>query len=78
MLYPEGIEASDLMCRFDICPCCSCEFGFDDTSAYRTKWIEAGCIFHSIEHQPPDWDPESQLRHADYSWKNPLSEGGAS
>ena len=75
-LYPDGRDAFDVMSCFEICPCCFCEFGFDDTSAYREAWMAAGCPFHSPHYRPVDWNPEKQLQKADYSWRNPITTQG--
>lgn len=73
-LYPEGVEAEYLKGSFEICPCCFCEYGFDDTAEYREKWIRGGCQFHSKGYLKPNWNPMEQLKNADYSWDNPNSQ----
>ena len=51
---------------YDICPCCSTEFGLDDrTSAQRFEvrghWIKSGYPWFHPEQKPPDWDPDAQM-----------------
>ena len=74
-LFPEAREVVDVESSFDICVCCFCEFGFDDTPEYRKAWIAAGHPFHEPEYKPMDWDPDQQLKKADYTWWNPISSG---
>lgn len=52
---------------FDICPCCGCEFGYNDATVkakerYRKEWIAGGAHWFEPELKPPDWDLSKQLR----------------
>ena len=54
---------------YEICPCCSFEYGYDDASEgftfqqWRKEWIDGGMIWNRISHRPPppNWDPETQV-----------------
>jgi len=60
----------------EICPSCGIQFGYDDFVAdgdlearkeiydrWRESWIKQGMRwFSSGRPQPPDWNPEEQLR----------------
>lgn len=52
---------------FDICPCCGCEFGYNDATSgarerYRTAWIRRGAAWFEPEARPYVWDLRAQLR----------------
>lgn len=51
---------------FNICPCCGCEFGYDDATPqarerYRQQWIDRGAPWFKPELRPVNWDLEEQL-----------------
>lgn len=52
---------------FEICPCCSVEFGYEDASrsheSLREEWVAKGMPWWSDVRKPPaGWDPVKQLR----------------
>jgi hypothetical protein len=53
------------------CPCCGIHFGQDDVietqresiyAAWRKRWLSDGGRWWSKNPQPPDFDPDAQLR----------------
>lgn len=51
---------------FNICPCCGCEFGYDDATPhgreqYRRQWIDNGAPWFNPQKKPADWSLEDQL-----------------
>ncbi len=51
---------------FDICPCCGCEFGYNDATTeakerYRREWIKQGAPWFKPELKPAGWDLRKQL-----------------
>jgi hypothetical protein len=51
-----------------ICPCCGCEFGYEDstphsTKAYREKWLSNGAKWFRPKEKPENWDLQEQLSH---------------
>jgi hypothetical protein len=56
---------------YEICPCCSFEYGFDDSSegftfdSFRKKWIENGFTFSIKEEMPKNWDKDAMLKQLD-------------
>ena len=51
---------------FSICPCCGCEFGYEDATRtaverYRNDWTRKGCPWFDESQRPADWDREAQL-----------------
>jgi len=51
---------------YDICPCCGCEFGYDDETIearmqYLKEWIKRGALWFNPELKPDDWDLSKQL-----------------
>jgi hypothetical protein len=58
---------------YEICPCCSFEFGYHDDAQgfsyeeWRRLWIAEGMPWSWPSHgSPPDWDPVEQLRRAGF------------
>jgi len=52
---------------FDICPCCGCEFGYNDATPkarerHLKEWIKQGAIWFKPDVRPPKWDLVSQLK----------------
>lgn len=55
---------------YEICPSCGFEFGVTDDDrgftyeVWRQLWIDNGMPWESegLEPEPPNWDPEAQLR----------------
>lgn len=51
---------------FDICPCCGCEFGYDDATPqagerYRLSWIKKGAEWFVPHLKPSNWNLQEQL-----------------
>lgn len=49
---------------FAICPCCGCEFGYEDSSAAgiataRARWQKSKGVWFLPEFKPADWDFET-------------------
>ncbi len=52
---------------FNICPCCGCEFGYNDAkpegrSEYRIKWLHEGAFWFQPKLKPANWNLKEQLR----------------
>jgi len=52
---------------FDICPCCGCEFGYNDVTErskrqYLCVWLKKGAQWFCPELKPSNWDVHAQLR----------------
>jgi len=53
---------------FEICPCCGCEFGYEDCRASgikknRMAWIAKGCPWFNPMQRPDGWNVTDQLRN---------------
>jgi hypothetical protein len=51
---------------FDICPCCGCEFGYNDATPlarekYRREWTHNGANWFKPELKPSNWNLKEQL-----------------
>ncbi|KON79178.1 hypothetical protein APS47_01540 [Leptospira kirschneri serovar Mozdok] len=51
---------------FTFCPCCGCEFGYQDSSLagiknWRKKWEQRGYAWDEPGQRPENWDLEQQL-----------------
>jgi hypothetical protein len=64
----KAIGSMALHVSYDICTCCGCEYGLDDTPEYRTEWIEGGCQWFDPEKKPFAWNPSEQLKNSDPDW----------
>jgi hypothetical protein len=52
--------------NFDICPCCGCEFGYNDATLaalqnHRSKWIKNGAKWFDPNLKPANWNLRKQL-----------------
>jgi hypothetical protein len=52
---------------YSICPCCGCEFGYDDCRAsgviqQRQRWLDGGGNWWKPSEKPVGWDFEEQIR----------------
>lgn len=59
---------------FDICNCCSVEFGIQDTDydgviEFRKDWINNGAKWFVPKMKPNNWDLEEQLKNIPKKWK---------
>lgn len=59
---------------YDICPCCGCEFGYEDCTFesainYRKQWIENGVKWFDLKYKPEDWDLEKQMQNIPDKYK---------
>lgn len=54
---------SDLACSYDICLCCGCEFGLDDSEEYFDEWLTRGGDWLSKKDKPENWKLEDQLKN---------------
>ena len=66
--YDPPISMLDLAWSYDICPCCFCEYGFDDCTAYRERWIAEGGPWKELP-KPEGWRLEKQLENAIEGWE---------
>jgi hypothetical protein len=53
---------------FEICPCCGCEFGYEDArpegaKEFRKRWIATGGKWHDPTLKPKNWDMKQQLKN---------------
>lgn len=63
---PWGIDGDTP--SFEICPCCSVEFGCEDSTIvairqYRSTWISGGAQWMEPDTKPLNWDLQKQLEH---------------
>ncbi len=61
-------NAQELRHSFDICPCCGCEYGYDDHEAHYKKWSEAGFPWFHPKLKPLNWSIASQLANQVRPW----------
>ncbi|QBI05054.1 hypothetical protein EYF70_14960 [Pseudoduganella albidiflava] len=52
---------------FDLCPCCGCEFGYEDSTQagverYRTAWLQGGGVWKNSKDKPAGLHLEQQLK----------------
>lgn len=66
--WEESVDYKSVRNSFDICQCCGCEYGYDDTSSYREDWIESGAPWFDPNLKPKDWDWEKQLKNIVVNW----------
>jgi len=52
----------DINGSYDICGCCGCEYGNDNTIEYYDKWVSEGCTWFRPEHKPKEWKLEEQIK----------------
>jgi hypothetical protein len=55
---------------YEICPCCGCEFGFDDDGHastdpkhYRKEWIDSGTKWNVSRNKPKNWNFKEQMKN---------------
>ncbi len=58
----------ELCVSYDICECCGCEYGYDDSEDYYQKWVTNGCCWFDPEKMPTDWQLKNQLQHQIRPW----------
>jgi hypothetical protein len=63
--FPWGEDGESA--SFDICPCCGCEFGYEDvipTAArnHRQRWLAGGAQWRKPKERPIGWSAERQLQ----------------
>ena len=52
---------------FDICPCCGCEFGYEDCResgvvSHRERWAQSGYKWFDPKERPADWNSSEQMK----------------
>ena len=62
------ISETDLRQSFNICDCCGCEYGYDDTVEFRQKWLENGATWFNPAVKPAAWDLNEQIKQSVPSW----------
>ncbi len=65
--YPYA-NANELRNSCDICECCGCEYGCDDTEQYYQKWVAGGCVWFNPKNKPSGWAIENQLKFQIRPW----------
>ena len=70
------MEEEEVRGSYFICACCGCEFGVDDTPAYREAWLRNGARWFDERKRPKDWTLEEQLQHVIPDWNGVPSEDG--
>lgn len=70
LAWAEARESEELRTSFDICECCGCEYGHDDTPAYRTQWLNAGGQWFEPQKRPKDWNMQLQLQNVQEDWNS--------
>lgn len=68
--WSETEEVEEVRNSFDICDCCGCEYGYDDTSAYREQWLKRGAPWWNKKERPPQWYLDRQLQNIITDWDN--------
>ena len=58
---------------FDICPCCSVEFGIQDINLdgardFRMYWLSKGAEWFSPEYKPEKWNVFEQMKQIPKEW----------
>ena len=53
---------------YNICPCCGCEFGYEDATpkakdSYLRIWIHNGAPWRKPELKSQEWNLKNQLAH---------------
>ena len=66
--FGQPLEEHEVRKSYDICECCGCEYGVDDTPSYRTQWLASGAPWFHVSSRPGDWDLQAQLQHAIPEW----------
>ena len=66
--WTQSLDEKDVSCSIDVCNCCGCEYGYDDTSIYRKYWISEGAPWLNKKQQPKDWSLEEQLKNIVVDW----------
>jgi hypothetical protein len=51
---------------FDICPCCGCEYGYEDAKPegkmrHLQKWVKSGANWFESDLKPANWNLREQL-----------------
>lgn len=69
-LYEPPYEEEYYTGSYEICPCCGCEYGYDDFDydlytfkTAREKWIQKGAKWFSPRNRPRNWVLEEQLKN---------------
>ncbi len=62
----ESIE--ELRYSYDICPCCGCEYGYDDHDHYFENWVTQGAKWFNQTCTPEGWTLEEQLTRRIRPW----------
>ena len=73
--FPEPEHIDSVRSSWDICVCCGCEYGLDDTPEYRAKWLQRGSPWFTREREPGNWDLREQLTHIIPDWDHGYGEG---
>jgi hypothetical protein len=61
-------SAQELRFSFDICPCCGCEYGYDDIESHYLNWAASGFQWFNPKLKPEDWCIEAQLKYQIRPW----------
>ena len=61
-------DAQELRWSYDICPCCGCEFGYDDNLRHLEKWIEGGMKWFNQDLCSTTWSYEEQIQNQIRPW----------
>ena len=64
----ETLNIEEVRMSFDIYECCGCEYGCDDTSAYREEWLKKGAPWFRKRECPLEWNLEEQLKNIIPNW----------
>ena len=66
--FKTQVDESELRHSYWICECCGCEYGNDDTPAYREQWLRDGAKWFIASSRPGDWDLNQQLKNIIPEW----------
>ena len=61
-------SAQELRYSYDICDCCGCEYGNDDTEQHYDNWIKNGCSWFNSKQKPSNWSLQNQTNNIIRPW----------
>ena len=61
-------SVQDLRRSYDICDCCGCEYGNDDTEQHYDAWVTNGCSWFNNKLKPFNWALEHQTNNIIRPW----------
>jgi hypothetical protein len=62
------VSVQEFRYSFDLCPCCGCEYGYDDTLKYFDEWLAGGCRWFNPGERSADWSLDKQVANQIRPW----------